>query len=327
MRERLAQPQIHDAVDPYAAPDPSALAVEADEIRYHAGGESYFEVKPALDRLGEAIGLLNDKSMAGTLEPQERFQLAGLYLKRGSWKADAQDWVGARDDADRAIALNGALSDAYVLRARSEVDQDQRIADVERALNLWPSNVNAMYWLVEDLRTSNPKRAIEALDLKRRFGTLWASDYLSLADLQLGEKNFAAAATAIASAIDEAPERSDLCEKQRDIDQAAGLDEPAARAREATCLRQGGETAARVGRSAQAVKLYLQALRAADAPASRSEDDALAERVAARALSAHLTRQFGAAAAGAFWDALAKAKAPAVFQAQAKQESARIAGH
>ena len=139
----------------------------------------------------------------------------------------------------------------------------------------------------------NPKRAIEALDLKRRYGTLWPEDYLELADLQFGQKNFVAATTAIAQAIDEAPERADLCEKQKDIDRAAGFDEPAAQARAAQCLRQGAETAARLGRSALAVKLYLQALSAADAPATRSGDDVFAEQSAARSLSAFLSRQFG----------------------------------
>ena len=95
VRERLAQPQIRDAVDQYVTPDPSALSVEADDIRYHAAGKSYFEMKPALDRLTEAIALLSARSEAGTLTPQERFQLANLYLKRGLWKDEAHDWVGA----------------------------------------------------------------------------------------------------------------------------------------------------------------------------------------------------------------------------------------
>jgi hypothetical protein len=324
VRERLAQPQIRDAVDQYVAPDPSALSVEADEIRYHAAGNSYFEVKPALDRLTQAIALLNARSEAGSLEPQERFQLANLYLKRGLWKAEAQDWVGARDDADRAIALNDALADAYVLRARAGIDQDRSVADLERALSLSPSNEGAMSWLAWFLKGSNPDRAIEALELKRRYGTLWADDYLALADLRLGQKNFDAAQTAIAEAIDEAPERSDLCEKQRDIDRAAGLAEPAAQARAAQCLLQGAETAARLGRAAVAVKLYLQALSAAEAPATRSGDGAFAEQNAARSLSAFLKRQFGAADAAGFWNALAKA--PSALQVPAERESARIGG-
>ena len=324
VRERLAQPQIRDAVDQYVTPDPSALSVEADDIRYHAAGKSYFEMKPALDRLTEAIALLSARSEAGTLTPQERFQLANLYLKRGLWKDEAHDWVGARDDADRAITLNAALADAFVLRSLSEIDQDRRVADLERALSLSPSNDDAMSWLAQVLRESNPKRAIEALDLKRRYGTLWPEDYLELADLQFGQKNFVAATTAIAQAIDEAPERADLCEKQKDIDRAAAFDEPAAQARAAQCLRQGAETAARLGRSALAVKLYLQALSAADAPATRSGDDVFAEQGAARSLSAFLSRQFGAAGAGAFWNALAKV--PSALQAAAERERARIRG-
>ena len=328
VKERLARPEIRDAADEYVPPDASALALQADEIHNRAGGATYFEIKPALDRLSQAIDLLEQRNKAAQLVSQDRYFLSTLYVKRGQWLADAQDWGDAVADANRALALDDTSAAAYLVRGRGQTDLGKAVADFESAILILPGMWAPLVYLTNDFKETDPTRAIGYLEQRRKFGYLLWYDQETLADLDVKQKDFVGAAAAIAEAIALAPETAELCEKQRQIDVLAGRTAARAAARKASCLRADGDATARLGHSSNALKLYLQALRAAAAADSDPAGDADFEaNASARALSGLLGAQFGADAAKMFWRSLAEGKDSLELNARASAELARLSAN
>ncbi len=294
--------------------DPRDMELRAEELESRTWGEDPMSHAEAQRSYSSAIELL-EKEVAGN-DLRRRDLLIALHLRRGQMRLDVNDAKGARDDAKRVIALDGTVSDAYRLLARTDLDDKERRGDYEAALKYDPANPDALQDYADMLERTAPgpqrqadlEHAMALLKRRMHAAVSWSSDYEQLARLELELGHAGEALASASSAIALAPGKGGLYLLRRDIEKGLGRSERLATLHLAAGYRAGGDALARNGRYGPALAFYMRALKTVASLAGAEDDDERFELEACmRTLSEFLTARYSEDYASRFWRSIAAA--------------------
>jgi len=280
-----------------------------------------YRAAPALDRLGQGIGLLDQTRAKRPLSRREQDALIDLLLRRGAWRLAADDRGGAADDARRVIAIDGRAAPAYALLGDALTSPGDRRAAYERALALDPACVGALDGEAK-LPDVAADRALDLLQREAHFKRFDAADWARVAALsaKLGKSD--EALKDYAEAIEMSPTDADLYAARRAVSrtpaasaETALLSLPRDMHDRARLLAQAGEDGAALGAYVAAIHALSQAPEGG--ARSRELESVL------RDFDAFLSGRYGAAQAQAFWRALAQS--PAANEAERRIASGEVA--
>jgi hypothetical protein len=124
---------------------------------------------PALEQLTKAIHLLDPQHLRQPLGRPENDLLIDLLLRRGDWKLSGKDNAGAILDAKRVLEIDKGVAEAHRLLGDALAIDADREAEYRTAIDLDPSNADALAGLVSVIEQSNPQEALEKLESERKF--------------------------------------------------------------------------------------------------------------------------------------------------------------
>jgi tetratricopeptide (TPR) repeat protein len=326
--ERLAQPRIGNAEpDIAAAPGIEELVLQANEVNGVRSGTSAMSIAAPVRILTTAIDLLDaQRKAAGPGRADLDDHLVQLLLRRADWRFDAGDPEGVRQDAQRVIAINPKVAEAYWRLGQSAVDDNTRLQNYEQAVRLDPKDTAALRDLARAIRGSDPQRAL-ALLLRRRDFYAYADSYTyeEIARLQLEVGNKDDAMTTVRNAISINPARPELYELRQEIERAQDVSDGKRTIHLTAGYRQAGAAANRIGEDAKALSLYLRALKTIAPAANASDDDAKFELEASiRSLTELLSATNPPSVVRQFWQSLDNATLAKDVRTRIGQEVSRL---
>lgn len=333
---RLMQPHIIAAA-PEVPPAPGAdeLVLQANEMNAARSGSSTMAYAAQVFILTKAIDLIDaDRTAAGPARTDLTDRLVSLLLRRADWRQNAGDLTGAREDAERVIAINPRIAEAHWRLGRSTTGAKARQAHYEEAFRLDPNYEPALRDLSRTISANLPKDPTQRRGAQERaLGLLlhWldleayadSDDYEEIArlQLQLEKTDDAMATTRLAIAME--PARPALYELREAIERAQNVPDDKRTIHLAEGYRHAADAATGQGEDATRLSLYLRALKTI--AAAKADDDATFELEASvRSLSEFLADAYPASFVKQFWQSLTGATLADEIRARIQQEAAKF---
>jgi tetratricopeptide (TPR) repeat protein len=324
--ERLERKEIRDAVaSAPEPPEPGELADEAEVAELNQSSENPLSYAEGERLLSAAIAILQQGHPERS--PQTQEQLMRLYLRRAQLRLDAQDSKGSRDDVERVLAIDPRMSEAYRLRAHTDLVDEARRRDYQRAVDENPFNSGALDEFSDWLRQSDPAQALQLQQRRMQLVNLSSADYEGVARLQLQLGKSSDALRSVETAIEMAPYRVALYELRGEIERAAGTPEPKVRLGVLGGYRAAADDDARSGTDGTAISLYARAIQGIVALQDANPSDAdvgFEFEASIRSLSHLLESRFGATYAAQFWRDFAPVGASPQSKGRIASEAERL---
>ncbi len=320
--ERLNSKQIREAVA-QPLPTPSAAELQLEGRALESKSETPMANADAHQKYTAAIELL-EADLRQQASARKRDLLINVLLRRGNLRKRVQELKGAREDAQRVIALQPRVPGAYILLAELASEPATKRGFYEKALQVSPSATQAMAPLANLVEADDPKLALE-LRLRRSRIITWDDwhNYERIARLQLRLGQPREAMETLRIVLAATPQQEQLYLLRRDIDRALGRSEAAADLHLAAGYRAAAEAHARMQSDSKAVLNYMRALQVA-AGASPGPDAGFEVEAAVRGLSEFLLTRHSISHVQTFWTGIASAAFVTTYQDRAREEVERL---
>ena len=286
--------------------DARDLEVRANELKNGPNsGTNPNQMAPALEQLTKAIHLLDPQHLKRPLGRRENDLLIDLLLRRGDWKLSSKDNAGAILDAKRVLEIDKGVAEAHRLLGDALVIDADREAEYRTAIDLDPSNADALAGLVSVIEQSNPQEALEKLESERKFLRFGSMGYAHIAALRDKTGDHKRAGESIAVAIERQPWTLDYYIKQRDYEINDNKPGPIADLHYAQGLHEAAVICGRTpGSDEVALRAFTEAFRTL-AGLGEDKDVKLELGSLTRDFSAFLIKRFGRDDTVRWWRAYA----------------------
>jgi len=319
--ERLQRKEIDGAIAQPLPPQTAeeleleGRALESKSNTPLANADAHQKYTAAIDLLESAL----HRHESG----RNRDVLISLLLRRGNLRKRVEEKKGAREDAERVIALNPRVYGAYTLLAELSDGASKRDY-YEKALEINPSGTLAMAALANVVEANDPKRALD-LRLRRSRLNTWVDTYnyerIVRLQLRLGQPREAMENLKIV--LTATPRDEELYLLRRDIERALGQSEAVVTLHLAAGYRAVAEANVRIQDDSKVLLNYMRALQMA-AAAPSGEDARFEIEAAVRGLTDFLVTRHSVAHAQTFWTGIASSSAAKGYQDRAREEARRL---